>query len=222
MRTRAKMSSSDAKTPKPAANSHIASALRTLDTEAEGVAALAAAMSDGLGAPFVAAVETIRGGARPGHRHRHGQVRSRGAQDRRHARFDRHAGLLRARRRRQPRRSRHDHLGRRDAGAVLVGRDRRAQRPDQLLAPLPHRADRDHGERRKYARQGRRHRTGAAGGARSLSAQSGADHLVADAACARRRAGDRAVGKPRLHRNRFRRVSSARQAWRGVEIRRAR
>src|SRR5580692_2835809 len=54
------MSSSDAKTPEPAANSHIASALRTLDTEAEGVAALAAAMSDGLGAPFVAAVETIQ------------------------------------------------------------------------------------------------------------------------------------------------------------------
>ena len=54
------MSSSDAGKSKPAANSHIASALRTLDTEAEGVAALAAAMSDGLGAPFVAAVETIR------------------------------------------------------------------------------------------------------------------------------------------------------------------
>ena len=60
MGTRAKMSSSDASKSKPAANSHIASALRTLDTEAEGVAALAAAMSDGLGAPFVAAVETIR------------------------------------------------------------------------------------------------------------------------------------------------------------------
>ena len=60
MGTRAKMSSSDARTPKPAANSHIASALRTLDTESEGVAALVAAMSDGLGAPFVAAVETIR------------------------------------------------------------------------------------------------------------------------------------------------------------------
>src|ERR1700691_5709694 len=44
----------------PAASPHIASALRTLDTEAEGVAALAAAMSDGLGAPFVAAVEAIR------------------------------------------------------------------------------------------------------------------------------------------------------------------
>src|ERR1700726_1028011 len=55
------MSSSDATAPKPETRSHIASALRTLDTESEGVAALVAAMSDGLGAPFVAAVETIRG-----------------------------------------------------------------------------------------------------------------------------------------------------------------
>jgi arabinose-5-phosphate isomerase len=54
------MSSSDARQPKPAADSSIASALRTLDTEAEGIAALAAAMSDGLGAPFAAAVATIR------------------------------------------------------------------------------------------------------------------------------------------------------------------
>src|ERR1700681_2854595 len=44
----------------PAASPHIATALRTLDTESEGLAALAAAMSDGLGAPFVAAVEEIR------------------------------------------------------------------------------------------------------------------------------------------------------------------
>jgi len=43
-----------------AASPHIASALRTLDTEREGVAALAAAMCDGLGAAFVAAAETIR------------------------------------------------------------------------------------------------------------------------------------------------------------------
>src|ERR1700722_19246818 len=41
-------------------NAHVASALRTLDTEREGVAALIAAMCDGLGAAFVAAVETIR------------------------------------------------------------------------------------------------------------------------------------------------------------------
>jgi arabinose-5-phosphate isomerase len=39
---------------------HIASALRTLDTERDGVAALAAAVCDGLGGTFVAAVEAIR------------------------------------------------------------------------------------------------------------------------------------------------------------------
>jgi arabinose-5-phosphate isomerase len=60
VKTRAKMSSTDARTTKSALNPHIASALRTLDTESEGLAALAAAMSDGLGAPFVAAVDTIR------------------------------------------------------------------------------------------------------------------------------------------------------------------
>ena len=57
---RTKMSASDARKPKAAADPTIASALRTFDTEAEGIAALSAAMSDGLGAPFVAAVETIR------------------------------------------------------------------------------------------------------------------------------------------------------------------
>ena len=39
----------------------IASALRTLDAEAGGVAALAAALQNGLGAPFAAAIELIRG-----------------------------------------------------------------------------------------------------------------------------------------------------------------
>src|ERR1700684_3064622 len=57
---RAKTSSPDAGAMQPAASPHIASALRTLDTERDGVAALAAAMCDGLGARFVAAVETIR------------------------------------------------------------------------------------------------------------------------------------------------------------------
>jgi arabinose-5-phosphate isomerase len=38
----------------------VASALRTLETERGGLAALAAALGDGLGAPFVAAVDTIR------------------------------------------------------------------------------------------------------------------------------------------------------------------
>jgi arabinose-5-phosphate isomerase len=58
--TRAKTSPPDAGAMQPAASPHIASALRTLDNERDGVAALAAAMCDGLGAPFVAAVETIR------------------------------------------------------------------------------------------------------------------------------------------------------------------
>ncbi len=54
------MSAPDAKKAKPALNSHLVSALRTLETESGGLAALAAAMADGLGAPFAAAVETIR------------------------------------------------------------------------------------------------------------------------------------------------------------------
>jgi arabinose-5-phosphate isomerase len=57
--TRAKPNSPDPGATKPALSPHIASALRTLDTEREGVAALAAAMCDGLGPAFVSAVETI-------------------------------------------------------------------------------------------------------------------------------------------------------------------
>jgi len=47
---------SRAETPHP----FIASALRTLDIDSEGLAALAAAMRDGLGQPFTAAVDKIR------------------------------------------------------------------------------------------------------------------------------------------------------------------
>ena len=54
------MGSADARVLKPAPHAFIASALRTLDTEREGLAALAAAMCDGLGAAFVDAVDTIR------------------------------------------------------------------------------------------------------------------------------------------------------------------
>jgi arabinose-5-phosphate isomerase len=54
------MSAPDAKKLKPALSSHLVSALRTLETESGGLAALAAAMADGLGTPFAAAVETIR------------------------------------------------------------------------------------------------------------------------------------------------------------------
>jgi arabinose-5-phosphate isomerase len=60
LKTRPKMSSPDAGGLKPAANPHIASALRTLETDRAGVSALAAAMCDELGDRFVAAVETVR------------------------------------------------------------------------------------------------------------------------------------------------------------------
>ena len=53
-------SAADALALKAKPHAFIASALRTLETEREGVAALAAAMSDGLGPRFVAAVDTIR------------------------------------------------------------------------------------------------------------------------------------------------------------------
>jgi arabinose-5-phosphate isomerase len=54
------MSASDARKPKPVLSVHLASAFRTLETESDGLTALTAAMADGLGAPFTAAVETIR------------------------------------------------------------------------------------------------------------------------------------------------------------------
>ncbi len=56
----AKKSSADAKALKAAPHPFIASALRCLETEREGLAALAAAIGDGLGASFVAAVDAIR------------------------------------------------------------------------------------------------------------------------------------------------------------------
>jgi arabinose-5-phosphate isomerase len=56
----AKKSSADARALKASPHAYIASALRALETEREGLAALAAAMCDGLGARFVAAVEAIR------------------------------------------------------------------------------------------------------------------------------------------------------------------
>src|ERR1700687_979287 len=54
------MSAPDARKPKPVLSAHLASAFRTLEMESDGLAALAAAMADGLAAPFTAAVETIR------------------------------------------------------------------------------------------------------------------------------------------------------------------
>ena len=56
----AKKSSAGASLRNAVMQPFVASALRTLETEREGLAALAAAIGDGLGASFVAAVETIR------------------------------------------------------------------------------------------------------------------------------------------------------------------
>jgi arabinose-5-phosphate isomerase len=54
------MSVSDARKTKAALSAHLAAAFRTLQTESDGLAALATAMAEGLGAPFIEAVETIR------------------------------------------------------------------------------------------------------------------------------------------------------------------
>jgi arabinose-5-phosphate isomerase len=54
------MSAPDARAPKATTAPYLASALRTLEAEREGIAALSAAMCDSLGASFVAAVEKIR------------------------------------------------------------------------------------------------------------------------------------------------------------------
>src|SRR6202034_107408 len=55
-----KMSPANARPMRPAMHAFVASALRSIETENEGLAALAAAIGDGLGAAFVAAVEEIR------------------------------------------------------------------------------------------------------------------------------------------------------------------
>src|SRR5580692_11205243 len=55
-----KMSPANARPMRPAMHAFVASALRSIETENEGLAALATAVGDGLGAAFVAAVEEIR------------------------------------------------------------------------------------------------------------------------------------------------------------------
>src|SRR6202050_1631763 len=60
MGTGAKMTSADARVLNPAPQAFIASALRTLETERDGLGALAAAICDELGQSFAAAVDAIR------------------------------------------------------------------------------------------------------------------------------------------------------------------
>ncbi len=196
----AKTTIQDRKKPgKP--HAFIDSALRTLDAGAGGGRRSARPCRANWGTPLCCGGRPHPRRQGPGDRHRHGQVGPRRPQDRGNVGLDRHAGLLRASGRSEPRRSRHDHDRRRHHGAVLVGRDRRAQGPDRLLAALPHRAHRGDRASIEHARQVRRGGAGAARGARGLPAQSGADHVVADAACARRRTRScacwRAAASPR-------------------------
>ncbi len=163
-------------------HSFIESALRTLDAEAGGISALAAAIHDGLGRSFIAAVELIRaakgrvivtGMGKSGHVAR--KIAATFASTGTPAFFVHPE-------RSEPRRSRHDHDRRRHHGAVLVGGNHRAQGPDRLFAAVPDRPPRCHRRRIEHARQVSRRRAGAAAGPRSLPAQSRADHVVADAA----------------------------------------
>jgi len=155
-------------TMRPGSDGHdlIASAVRTLEAEAGGISALKAAIDNGLGRSFTAAIDLIRGVKRACDRHRHGQVGPCRPQGRGHARFDWHARLLRASERGKPWRPRHDHARRCDHGAVVVGRDRRAQGPHQLFAPVQDRPDRGHRLPGQCPGAGCRRRARAAAGAR--------------------------------------------------------
>ena len=168
---------------------------------------------------FAAAADLIRNAKGRADRHRARQVRPYRPQDRRDPCLHRHAGLLRARRGSQPRRSRHDHRRRRHHGAVMVRRAAGDEEPHHLCQALPHPADRDdRGTRtRRWAQ--------AADIALTLpKAREACPHNLAPTtsslmhARARRCAGDRAAGRPRLHLGRFQRAASRRQARRDAEI----
>ena len=201
-----------------AAQPSIASALRTLDTEREGLAALAAAMRDGLGAPFIAAVETIRhargrvivtGMGKSGHIARKiaATLASTGtpaffvhAADASHGDLgmitsDDVMLVLSWSGETEELRSLIDYSRRFRITliAVTVSAESTLGKAADIVLALP------------AAREACPHNLDA-------------DDVVADAACARRRAGDCAARKPRLHRGRFRRVSSRRQARRRAQI----
>ena len=145
-------------TPKPAqttsdrAQAAIASALRTLEAEGSGVDALDCCIARRAWHQPSPLPSIYPRRARPGDRDRHGQVRSRRAQDRVDFRVDRHACLFRAPRRSEPRRPRNDRQQRCCPGAVVVGRDGGTEKYHRLFAPLRHQADRDDGDRRQRAR----------------------------------------------------------------------
>ncbi len=162
------------------AKSAVASALRTLEAEGSGIAAISAALQSDLGGAFAQAADLILGAkgrlivtglGKSGHIGRKiaATFASTGT-----------PGVFRACRRSRPRRSRHDHPRRRHPGAVMVRRAAGNEDPDHLRQALPDRGDRDDGGTRLHPRQGRRRRADAAEGPRSLPAQPRAHHLVAD------------------------------------------
>ena len=189
------MGSADARVLKPAPHAFIASALRTLDTEREGLAALAAAMCDGLGAAFVAAVDTIRrargrvivtGMGKSGHIAR--KIAATFASTGTPAFFVHAADAS------------HGDLGMITSDDVMLvlswsGETEElkslidySRRFGIALIAVTVNAESTLGKAADIV-------LGAAAGARSLSAQSRAHDLVADAACARRRACHRACSK---------------------------
>ena len=204
---------------KGSSHSFIESALRTLEVEAGGITALAAAIHDGLGRSFIAAVELIRsakgrvivtGMGKSGHVAR--KVAATFASTGTPAFFV------------HPGEASHGDLGMITPDDVIMALSWSGETAELRNLIDYSRRFRiglvaDHRRGRQHARQGRRRGAGAAAGARSLPAQSRAHHLVADATCARRRAGHRAAGKPRLHRRRFRHAASRRPARRAAEIR---
>ena len=128
----------------PDRQASIASALRTVATEKAGVEALAAALQNGLSAPFAHADRTHLRHHRPGHRHRRRQERAYRLEDRRDAGLDRNPRFLRASRGSQSRRSRHDRARRRHHRHVVVGRKPGIEGHHRLFAALLDPVDRDH------------------------------------------------------------------------------
>ena len=118
------------------ASAAVQSGLRTLDAEASGIAAISARLAGPARAGLHRRRRADPRRQGPRHRHRARQVRPCRAQDRGDAGLHRHAGLLRARRRSQPWRSRHDHVGRCHHRAVVVRRAAGDEEPRQLFQPL--------------------------------------------------------------------------------------
>ena len=214
----AKLNLHDPKKTRAPSHPHIESALRTFEAEAGGFNALVAAIHDGLGKSFIAAVELIRqakgrvivtGMGKSGHVARKiaATLASTGTPA-----FFVHPGE-----------ASHGDLGMITPDDVIMALSWSGETTE--LKDLIDYSRRfriglvaitaDAGQ---HARQVGRRGAGAAAGPRGVPAQSRADHVLADAACARRCAGDRPAGKPRLHRGRFRPAASRRPARRAAEV----